>query len=206
MNSITPTTSLSDTLLNYYTSPKEPITPKITENTIKGLEVIKERGVGLIHFVESYRKQTKVSAPVLKTIAAKPFIEHLLLLVEDEKINFKYEITPENLTIDADEGQISQVLLNLIKNATHALNKVKNPTIKIIAQLNKNNKSQLIVADNGCGISKELLEQIFIPFFTTKENGSGIGLSLSRQIMRNHGGTNSVVSEVGQGSQFVLEL
>lgn len=206
MNSITPITSLSDTLLSYYINPNELTTPKITENTIKGLEVIKERGLGLIHFVESYRKLTKVSTPVLKTIAVKPFIEHLLLLVENEKITFKHQITPENLTIDADEGQISQVLLNLIKNATHALNKVEKPMIKIIAQLNKNNKPQIIVADNGCGISEELLEQIFIPFFTTKDNGSGIGLSISRQIMRNHGGTISVVSEVGKGSQFILEF
>ncbi len=206
MNSITPITSLSDTLLGYYTNDTQPISTQITENTIRGLKVIKERGSGLIQFVESYRKLTKISAPVLKTIELKPFIEHLVLLVKDERITFKYQITPENLTIDVDEGQISQVLLNLIKNATHAVREVANPTIKIVADLGKNNRPQISVSDNGSGISEELLEQIFVPFFTTKENGSGIGLSISRQIMRNHGGNIKVISAMGEGSQFILEF
>ncbi len=206
MNSITPITSLSDTLLGYYTNPDESISTQTKENTIKGLEVIKERGSGLIHFVESYRKLTKISAPILKTIELKPFIEHLILLVEDDIITFKQQVIPENLTIDADEGQISQVLLNLIKNATQAVNNVKNPAIKIVANLGKNNRPQICVADNGSGISEELLEQIFVPFFTTKENGSGIGLSISRQIMRNHSGNIRVISEAGKGSRFILEF
>ncbi len=206
MNSITPITSLSDTLLGYYTDSTIPVSTQTMENTIKGLEVIKERGTGLIHFVESYRKLTKLSPPTLKTIEVKPFIEHLVLLVKNENITFKYQVIPENLTIDADEGQISQVLINLIKNATQAVKHVENPTIKIVGNLSKDNQPQISVTDNGSGISEELLEQIFIPFFTTKENGSGIGLSISRQIMRNHRGNIRVVSEMGKGSQFVLEF
>ncbi|PIF03172.1 MAG: hypothetical protein CR987_00635 [Draconibacterium sp.] len=206
MNSITPITSLSETLLGYYTDDTIPISVQTTENTIKGLEVIKERGIGLIQFVESYRKLTKIPAPILKTLELKPFIEHLVLLVEDENITFKYQIIPENLTIDADEGQISQVLLNLIKNATQAVSGSENPIIKIVANLSENNRPQISVSDNGNGISEELLEQIFVPFFTTKENGSGVGLSISRQIMRNHGGNIKVISEEGKGSQFVLEF
>ncbi len=206
MNSITPITSLSDTLLGYYANADEPGSTQITENTIKGLEVIKERGTGLIHFVESYRKLTKISTPVLKTIELKPFIEHLVLLVEDERIAFEQQVTPENLTINADEGQISQVLLNLIKNATQAVKGTETPTIKIIANIGENKRPQISVLDNGSGISEELLEQIFIPFFTTKENGSGIGLSISRQIMRNHSGNIKVISKEGKGSRFVLEF
>ncbi len=206
MNSITPITSLSDTLLNYYTNTNEPISAQTTENTVKGLEVIKERGTGLIHFVESYRKLTRISTPVLKTIELKPFIEHLVLLVEDDRITFEKQVTPENLTINADEGQISQVLLNLIKNATQAVKGTENPIIKIVANIGENKRPQISVSDNGSGISEELLEQIFVPFFTTKENGSGIGLSISRQIMRNHNGNIKVISKEGKGSRFVLEF
>ncbi len=206
MNSITPITSLSDTLLSYYINPTEPVSAKTTENTIKGLEVIKERGSGLMHFVESYRKLTKIATPILKTVELQSFIEHLILLAEDKSIAFKHRVMPENLSIDADEGQISQVLLNLIKNAKQAVSKVENPTIEIVADLGKNNRPQISVTDNGSGIETELLEQIFIPFFTTKENGSGIGLSISRQIMKNHGGNIRVVSETGKGSRFILEF
>ncbi len=209
MNSITPITSLSDTLLSYYNNPEMPITPQTTENTIKGLSVIKERGMGLIHFVDSYRKLTKLSAPVLKTIAVQPFLEHLVLLISndiDKNISLCKEVIPSDMTIDIDEGQMAQVLLNLIKNAMHAVSAVETPKIKIAAKISDNNRPQISVTDNGIGISEELMEQIFIPFFTTKTNGSGIGLSISRQIMRNHGGNIKVVSEPGKGSKFVLEF
>lgn len=210
MNSITPITSLSDTLLSYYEKGTTSPSAETIANTVKGLEVIRERGDGLIRFVTSYRKLTKISPPILKTIEAKPFLEHIILLVANEStqvpIHFVQNITPETLTLDADEGQLSQVLINLIKNAIQAVESIENPTIKIIAKLNKNNRPQIIVSDNGIGIPEEIIEQIFIPFFTTKENGSGIGLSLSRQIMRNHSGTIKVVSKQAKGSQFVLEF
>ncbi len=209
MNSITPITSLSDTLLSYYNNPQTPISPQTTENTIKGLNVIKERGLGLIHFVESYRKLTKLSAPVLKTVAMQPFIEHLTLLMAhdiEKNITLHQEVSPQDISIDIDEGQIAQVLLNLIKNAIYAVSTVQTPKIKIAVNISNNNHPQISVTDNGIGISEELMEQIFIPFFTTKANGSGIGLSISRQIMRNHGGNIRVVSKIGKGSKFVLEF
>lgn len=209
MNSITPITSLSETLMDYYSEENiGAIDSKTIANTVKGLEVIKERGIGLIHFVESYRKLTRLSPPVLKTIALKELIEHLFVLIENEpyfeKIAFCQEIVPPELTIVADEAQISQVLINLIKNAMQAVKSVTNPKIVIMASINKDEEVEIAVSDNGQGIAPELLEQIFVPFFTTKEDGSGIGLSLSRQIMRNHGGRIKVYSVPQEGSRFTL--
>lgn len=210
MNSITPITSLSDTLLGYYKETTTSPSSQTVKNTVKGLEVIRERGDGLIRFVASYRKLTKISPPVIETITVKPFIEHIVLLFTSETTNtpicFEQETIPETLTLNADEGQISQILINLIKNAIEAIESVENPTIKIIAKQNQNDCLQISVSDNGIGIQEELIEQIFIPFFTTKENGSGIGLSLSRQIMRNHRGNIKVISKQGKGSMFVLEF
>ncbi len=208
MNSITPITSLSDTLLGYYTNPNMEISSTTNQNTVKGLEVIKERGQGLIHFVESYRKLTRLSIPQLKPISVKPLVEHLWMLVKEESatnIHFSLEITPEDLIIDADENQISQVLINLLKNAIQAVESKANPSIKIRAGFQAH-RPQIAIIDNGTGISEAVQEQIFIPFFTTKENGSGIGLSISRQIMRNHGGNIRLVSQPEVGSQFVLEF
>lgn len=209
MNSISPITSLSETLLKYFIPPEKPVNEKTVANTIKGLEVINERGVGLIRFVESYRKLTKLSNPILKPIALKKLIKHLLLLLENEpnfhRVHFQIEVNPIDISIEADEAQLSQVFINLIKNAMQALENVAEPQIIISAQHTKNGQTEIKIMDNGPGISHEIMEQIFIPFFTTKENGSGIGLSLSRQIMKNHGGSIDVVSSPGN-TVFTLSL
>ncbi|HKM12405.1 MAG TPA: ATP-binding protein [Bacteroidales bacterium] len=212
MNSITPITSLSETLLRYYAfsddSPAN-VNEKTISNTIKGLELINERGNGLIRFVESYRKLTKLSKPILQTISLKTFIDHLLMLLSHEenfsRINFSINIHPEDLSVEADEAQLSQVFINLIKNAMQAVEKVQEPQIEISARAKEDGHTQISVQDNGEGIPADIIEQIYIPFFTTKENGSGIGLSLSRQIMKNHGGTIDAHSVPGK-TVFVLNL
>lgn len=209
MNSITPITSLSETLLKYYLPPEKPVDEKTVTNTVKGLEVINERGVGLIRFVESYRKLTKLSNPVLKPIVLKNLIEHLLLLLENEpnfhRIRFHVETDSPNLSVEADEMQLSQVFINLIKNAMQAVENVAEPRITIRAHSTSGGRCEIKMIDNGPGIPSEIREQIFIPFFTTKENGSGIGLSLSRQIMKNHGGSIEVASSPGT-TVFTLNL
>lgn len=201
MNSITPITSLSETLLKYYLPLGKTVDEKTITNTVKGLEVINERGAGLIGFVESYRKLTKLSKPILKPIALKSLIEHLLLLLENEpsfhRIRFRLQTDSPDISIEADETQLSQVFINLIKNAMQAIEDVPEPQITISVQHTKEGRCEIKIMDNGSGISPEIMEQIFIPFFTTKENGSGIGLSLSRQIMKNHGGNIEVVSLPG---------
>ena len=263
MNSITPITSLSETLLNYFIPPEKPVDKTTVANTVKGLEVINERGIGLIRFVESYRKLTRLSKPVLKHIDLRNLIERLLLLLENEpdfqRIQFSVETgtpdisveagtpdisveagtpaisvetgthnisveagTPDisvetgtpaisvetgthNISVEADEAQLSQVLINLIKNAMYAVKDVADPRVSVRAHYLQNGRCEVEVIDNGPGIPPEIMEQIFIPFFTTKENGSGIGLSLSRQIMKNHGGSIETVSSPGS-TVFTLTI
>ncbi len=209
MNSITPITSLSETLLNYFIPPEKPLDKKTVANTVKGLEVINERGTGLIRFVESYRKLTRLSKPVLKHVNLRNLIEHLLLLLENEadfqRIQFNVETETPDIGIKADEAQLSQVLINLIKNAMYAVKDITEPRISVRAHYTQNGRCEIQVIDNGSGIPPEIMEQIFIPFFTTKENGSGIGLSLSRQIMKNHGGSIEAVSSPGS-TVFTLTI
>ena len=209
MNSITPITSLSETLLNYFIPPEKPLDKKTVANTVKGLEVINERGIGLIRFVESYRKLTRLSKPVLKHVNLRNLIEHLLLLLENEadfqRIQFNVETETPDIGIKADEAQLSQVLINLIKNAMYAVKDITEPRISVRAHYSQNGRCEIQVIDNGPGIPPEIMEQIFIPFFTTKENGSGIGLSLSRQIMKNHGGSIEAVSSPGS-TVFTLTI
>ncbi len=209
MNSITPITSLSETLLNYFIPPEKPLDKKTVANTVKGLEVINERGTGLIRFVESYRKLTRLSKPVLKHVNLRNLIEHLLLLLENEadfqRIQFNVETETPDIGIKADEAQLSQVLINLIKNAMYAVKDITEPRISVRAHYSQNGRCEIQVIDNGPGIPPEIMEQIFIPFFTTKENGSGIGLSLSRQIMKNHGGSIEAVSSPGS-TVFTLTI
>lgn len=209
MNSITPITSLSETLLNYFIPPEKPLDKKTVTNTVKGLEVINERGTGLIRFVESYRKLTRLSKPVMKHVNLRNLIEHLLLLLENEagfrRIQFNVETETPDIGIKADEAQLSQVLINLIKNAMYAVKDITEPRISVRAHYSQNGRCEIQVIDNGPGIPPEIMEQIFIPFFTTKENGSGIGLSLSRQIMKNHGGSIEAVSSPGS-TVFTLTI
>lgn len=207
MNSITPITSLSETIMSYYTDNKN-IDNKTISNTVKGLEVINERGVGLIQFVKSYRALTKIAPPTLELVKISSLMDNILILLKNEpffdKISFATEITPENLSIEVDKTQISQVIINLVKNAIQAVDSVEIPKIKVIARQNIDGHHEIVVLDNGIGIPKELMGQIFVPFFTTKENGSGIGLSLSRQIIRNHRGSIKVYSNPGKLTKFTL--
>lgn len=203
MNSIAPVTSLSESLSGYFQKEGQAILPEevnaqIISTTIRGLDVIKEQGRGLISFVESYRRLTRLPKPEKKDIAIKELFEKTLLLnkVENQNsaIQLKLSLKLLDIRIYADEKLISQVLLNLVKNSREALSEKDDGVITLIAQLNQDGKVEICVTDNGPGISEELIDEIFVPFFTTRENGSGIGLSLSRQILRLHGGSLKVRS------------
>lgn len=200
MNTVAPITSLSQTILAYFKSlngqmPSE----KIIANTIKGLEVINERGTGLIGFVETYRKLTRIPPPDKKPVSVAHLFENTVMLIkpepENENIQVSWEIKPQDLEIVADNKQIAQVLINLLKNSVEALKNQPEGKIVLKSEINTDNKVFISVTDNGPGITNELLDKIFIPFFTTKENGSGIGLSLSRQIIQMHGGSLKVDSK-----------
>ena len=213
MNSIAPITSLSESLSQLFTVGGHDILPeevneKIIRTTIHGLNVIGEQGSGLIQFVESYRKLTRLPKPEKKLFKAEDLINRVKVLYfsfdNAEKVKLSVSINPSELELFADENLISQVLLNLVKNALEALNDKEDGNIRIIVDTTANNRPQICVCDNGPGISPEIMEQIFVPFFTTRESGSGIGLSLSRQIMRLHGGSLQVRSVPEKETVFNL--
>jgi len=126
--------------------------------------------------------------------------------MQSNKITLTSDITPENLNINVDEKLISQVIINLIKNSAESINNRKDGKIGIKAFLSPQSDAIIQVTDNGSGIDVDLMDKIFIPFFTTREHGSGIGLSLSRQIMKLHGGTISVSSKPGNETTFSLKF
>lgn len=203
MNSIAPVTSLSESLGSYFQKDGQPIPPseineKMINTTIRGLEVIKEQGRGLITFVESYRKLTRLPKPEKKPVHVNDLFEKMILLNkvqnQDSAIQLKMKLESPGIIIHADEKMISQVLINLIKNSREALTETENPSIELLAGWNKNGQIEVCVKDNGPGIPKDLLDEIFVPFFTTRETGNGIGLSLSRQILRLHNGSLTVRS------------
>ncbi len=211
MNTVAPITSLSQTILEYFKNLNgNPPSEKVVGNTIKGLEVINERGTGLIGFVETYRKLTRIPPPEKKPIRVNQLLDHTITLIGIESvlknISIVAEVEPEDLELSADKKQISQVLINLLKNSLEALKESKKGKITLVGEVNEYGRVQISVIDNGPGIPDEEMDKIFVPFYTTKESGSGIGLSLSRQIMLLHGGSLKVVTKPGIQTAFILEF
>jgi signal transduction histidine kinase len=210
MNSIAPITSLSESLCKYYmieghVARPDELTEATINTTLRGLNVIREQGNGMMQFVESYRKLTRLPKPELKAFRVFDLLERIKILysslANSEKVKLMISVNPPSIELLADENLVSQVLINLVKNALEA-NDNLDGKIHIYTGLNSDHRLEIRVADNGKGIPDEIIGQIFVPFFTTRENGSGIGLSLSRQIMRLHGGTLQVRSNPGKETVF----
>ena len=215
MNSITPITSLSESLSNIYSTGGIPVLPeqvnvKTIATTLQGLNVIKEQGKGLMSFVESYRKLTRVPEPEKKLFKVADLMSRVMILYNSldniNKTNLTISLKKPDLEIFADQNLISQVLINLLKNALEANENNFEGKITIVSSENSGNHSEICVIDNGPGISEENLDEIFVPFFTTRQNGSGIGLSISRQIMRAHGGNLKVRSVPHKETAFCLSF
>jgi two-component system, NtrC family, nitrogen regulation sensor histidine kinase NtrY len=215
MNSITPITSLSESLSNIYSTGGKPILPEQVNNntiatTLQGLNVIKEQGKGLMSFVESYRKLTRVPEPKKKMFKVADLMSRVEILYNSLEKNDSIDLTvslknPE-LEIFADQNLISQVLINLVKNALEANENNTEGKIRIVAGADNTNHPEICVIDNGPGIPEENIDEIFVPFFTTRKNGSGIGLSISRQIMKVHGGNLKVKSVPEKETVFCLSF
>jgi nitrogen fixation/metabolism regulation signal transduction histidine kinase len=214
MNSVSPIKLLSGSLIEMFEENNKiktihEIDNKTIENSVLGLKTIRKRSDGLSNFVETYKSLTQIPKAKFSEFKVCKLFEHISTLLksdlEQKSIQFEYNCNPVDLVLYADEKLVEQVLINLIKNASEALLNCNNPKINLKAEL-VNNLVQLKVSDNGPGISTEVLDNIFIPFFTTKEKGSGIGLSLSRQIMLLHGGNISVKSTPNTETEFTLRF
>ena len=193
MNSITPIISLSETL-----STREVEYSRMQQ----GMQVIHKRSKGLLEFVENYRRITRIPAPVKEKVTLAELFNGIAELIPNDYISFAQPAT--QISIKADRTQIEQVLINIIKNAIEACAEVPSPQIQVKSSVSETGAVSITVSDNGPGILPNVLDKIFIPFFTTKENGSGIGLSLCKQIMHLHGGNITARSTPEQGSEFTL--
>lgn len=215
MNSITPITSLSESLSNIYFTGGKAISPeqidiKTIATTLQGLNVIKEQGKGLMSFVESYRKLTRVPEPEKKLFRIEELLNRVKILYgsleNSKRVKMSVVHKQPGLELYADQNLISQVLLNLLKNALEANENNDGGAIRVVASEGHNMHHEICVIDNGPGIPEENIDEIFVPFFTTRQNGSGIGLSISRQIMRVHGGNLKVRSVPGKETVFCLSF
>ncbi len=218
MNSVTPISSLAatveDDLENQMkNNTLDQITNEDVEDMHIALKTIHNRSDGLIKFVNDFRNLTRTPIPNFEFIDVRNLFNHILVLLkfdmEREKIELKCYLE-EGLLIHVDKEQIEQVLINLIKNAIQALEENdedgKDKSIEIKAGHHDKSGIFISIGDNGPGIDEDALKKIFIPFFTTKKSGSGIGLSLSKQIMRKHKGSITVKSTINEGTVFILRF
>ena len=203
MNSLTPIISLSETL-------SETPSAQIDENryavVLRAMQTIHRRSKGLIDFVKNYRQLTRIPEPIPVKIPAREMLADIACLLKADCINFSFRITPDDMQITADRGLIEQLLINLIKNAWDACCDTSHPNIEIDVHKNECQKPVVTVTDNGHGIVPEALDKIFMPFFTTKQGGSGIGLSICRQIMNLHHGSIFIESEMNKGTKVTLRF
>ena len=208
MNSITPISSLAGTVTTILSNNNK-FDEEVVEDIKEAISTIKKRSEGLIHFVDNYRTLTKVPKPDFKIFQIKELFSNIEKLMrqqmKEKGIKFSLRVDPETLELTADSEQIEQVIINLMVNSTFALDGKENPAISLTANLDEKGNILIKVIDNGPGIPEEAVDKIFIPFFSTKKNGSGVGLSLSRQIMRSHGGNIRVNSKPGE-TTFTLKF
>ena len=195
MNTVTPISSLSETLLSF---------DGLSDDLKNGLSTISQSSKGLIKFVDSYRNLTRVAAPVRKAFYFRELAERVISLTREQAAMngavCTYEEMSEDIILYADEGQITQILINLVKNALQAEARY----IVVSAQITPSEQTVISVTNDGQPISRESQDEIFVPFFTTKQEGTGIGLSLSRQIMRLHNGSLTLTRSDESGTVFTL--
>jgi two-component system, NtrC family, nitrogen regulation sensor histidine kinase NtrY len=222
MNSIAPISSLADTLSRQLSAIS--YQPSAASNDSKlmadslwlktdlqlGIETIQKRSEGLLKFAETYRNLNKITKLNLKKVYARDLFENLYQLMHPtlEEKNIELEIILKNpdLQLEVDTNLVEQALINLLVNAIEAVKEVKNAKIQLSAFVSSNHKTVLKIADNGCGMSDDVVDKIFIPFFSTRKSGSGIGLSLCKQIMMLHKGQIQVQSTLGEGTAFSLQF
>ncbi len=214
MNSITPIASLASTARGLLKNSPDPANGDVNIDMLidvrEAVDTIERRSQGLLTFINNYRELTRIPKPDFEIVQIKDLFERIQMLMKDQleqkQIDFVVRIDPVTLEITADPTLIEQVLINLCKNSIEALDAKTDPHIRLNAATDGLGNPVIKVIDNGKGVAEEISEKIFIPFFTTKPKGSGIGLSLSRQIMRSHKGTLSVISRPDVETIFALRF
>ncbi|GGF16265.1 sensor histidine kinase [Echinicola rosea] len=211
MNSIAPISSLASTIKSDIQSQveKDQAVPVAEiEDYLMGISTIEKRSEGLIDFVSDFRSLAHIPVPKFSAISLQELFDQLAVLfqhqIEQHGIGCEKRIEPKDLLLFADSSLIEQVLINIIQNAIHAVEEADSKKISLHAFIDEAGKIIIEISDSGKGIEEDALNKIFIPFFTTKKKGSGIGLSLSKQIMRRHKGNIQVKSTVGKGTTFKL--
>lgn len=213
MNSITPIVSLSGTVKDILIDEqslelRKDVDDDDVESVLGALNTIEKRSQGLLNFVQIYRNLTRIPKPNFRYVPVKDIIDSIHSLLEpkikEQKIACRIHILPKDLKFTVDPDLLEQVMINLVINSIHALKETENPQVKIVASTAPNNRVTISVTDNGHGIKPDTMEKIFVPFFTSKKEGSGIGLSLSREIMRLHKGSISVKSVPNEETTFTL--
>jgi nitrogen fixation/metabolism regulation signal transduction histidine kinase len=210
MNSMTPISSLAATAQDLISKNGPARDPESWTDIELALQTIAKRSQGLLHFVDGYRNLTRVPKPNLKFFPAHDLCGRISQLLQaplaESGARLECSLRPENLELLADPELLEQVLINLILNAADAVRGRENALVELSAYLDERGRPVIQVRDNGVGIPPENLDKIFVPFFSTKEGGSGIGLSLSRQVMQLHNGTITVSSKPGVESVFTLRF
>ncbi len=209
MNSIAPVVSLSATV-NEMMAQSDSLLQDSEKDIRKAIEAIHRRSAGLLHFTQTYRQLTKVPPPKFENCDPSQIIERVLTLlrsdIEAKGISIVRQYKEKNYEAQLDPDLMEQVFINIIKNAMEALHGCQDPTISIHLFKSLDGELEIQIADNGPGISHDLLDEIFVPFFTTKSEGSGIGLSLSRQILHMHKGNLYAYSQEGKGTVFTMRI
>jgi signal transduction histidine kinase len=217
MNSTGPITSCIDTILEFLIDEDsgeikktENITQSTVQDILQGISIIKERSLGLSEFVQNFRSLTILPKIFPTKFLVEDLFNHIPFLFAEEihskGIEMNINVLPKKLELTADSKLIEQVIINLIHNSIDAVANKEKKQICLKSFINSNNRIVCQVIDNGKGIPEDLIDTIFVPFFTTKAKGSGIGLTLSREIMKLHGGSIKAFSEPGKETIFTLEF
>jgi signal transduction histidine kinase len=212
MNSIAPISSLADTLKSrlQLSLPDLKNNAGSIDDLELGIETIKRRSEGLLKFAETYRNLNKITQPNVKKVYVRDLFENLNVLMQptlDQKqIDMDIVLKDTDLILEADTNLVEQVLINLVVNAIEAVKDQEDARIILSGYLATNKKTVIKISDNGVGMPEEVMDKIFIPFFSTKKTGSGIGLSLCKQIMMLHHGNIQVQSVEGKGTSFILQF
>ncbi|MCP4405345.1 MAG: ATP-binding protein [bacterium] len=214
VNSITPIASLASTandlLTGSHTNDPQEEFEEILDDIREAVGTIEKRSKGLLDFVDNYRKLTRIPSPDFSVFPVHTLFRHIESLMQEQahqqRIDFRIEVDPDTLELTADQMLLAQVLINLCKNAFEAVRAVENPEVLLRSVTDEFGRAMITISDNGPGLEESITEKVFIPFFTTKPHGSGIRLSLSRQILRLHNATLNVRSVPGEHTTFTIRF